>query len=140
MKQAPLLNSQIVQVLRMVVLHRFDCFNIRTNLQFYEYLLIAWNLKLLKYYNMSLILKQYSKNIQYIYMELTTIPHRCRGAQHYGRFPLRIDPLSKSFRCRHAFSYKLCLFFKWHASLRIGPTRAWHFWSVALPANVLHNY
>ncbi len=32
-----------------------------------------------------------------------------------------------------AFVYFLCLFFMWWASLRIGPTRAWHSRSVALP-------
>jgi len=56
-----------------------------------------------------------------------------RGGQQYGRLPLRIGPLSNNFRCRRAFVYKLCLFFVWRASLRIGPTRAWHSGSVALP-------
>jgi hypothetical protein len=46
----------------------------------------------------------------------------CSGKRE--RLPLRIVPLSITFRYWDGFAYKLCLFSIWQASVRIGPTQA----------------
>ena len=59
------------------------------------------------------------------------------GVQKIGSITIRICPLSNNCRCRHTYIDKNSLFSLRRASLRIGPTRAWHFRTASLSNQII---